>query len=193
MADNDDRKNQEGEGEEGAAPKSGLAAKLSGLAQKINVPLLLTVVFALVNLAIIGGAAYWIYWIKMVYERPKLTEERLEQRYVQEQIDVLEQGQVTVPLGEFKVNLKGGEKGKSSILFVDMNLEIYKKEYKAEVVHDLPKLRDGVIQILAAKVPDQLRTLQGKLFLKDELLNQMNRMVKNGVVKNIYFTSFLIQ
>jgi flagellar FliL protein len=54
-------------------------------------------------------------------------------------------------------------------------------------------LRDAVLLILSTKGLKDIKTSHGKIVLKDELLMRLNSFLSTGLIRNIYFTSFVIQ
>jgi flagellar FliL protein len=55
------------------------------------------------------------------------------------------------------------------------------------------KARDKIIRILNEKTFDDLETIQGKLFLKDEIIKSINATLHRGIVKDLYYSDFVIQ
>ena len=47
--------------------------------------------------------------------------------------------------------------------------------------------------LLSTKTFENIISSEGKLILKDELLKRLNSFMHTGVIKNIYFTSFVVQ
>ena len=39
---------------------------------------------------------------------------------------------------------------------------------------------------------DELETIQGKLFLKDKIVAEVNQILDKGLVKDVYFTDFVM-
>lgn len=55
------------------------------------------------------------------------------------------------------------------------------------------QVRDAILLLVGNKTFDELRDLQGKMQLRSELIAQINTMLQQGQVKNIYFTDFVVQ
>lgn len=62
-----------------------------------------------------------------------------------------------------------------------------------ELQKRLPQIRDFVVTLLPSKQSEELRTVEGKQALRDELMGKINGILQHGKVKNIYFTDFVIQ
>ncbi|MDD2838581.1 MAG: flagellar basal body-associated protein FliL [Sulfuricurvum sp.] len=95
------------------------------------------------------------------------------------------------PLDGFTVNLLS-ESGRR-YLKVEMNLEIEGEELSAELDTKKPVLRDIIIRILSSKSLEEISTIKGKEKLKEQIVNELNMHLKDGKVKNIYFTDFVVQ
>ena len=54
------------------------------------------------------------------------------------------------------------------------------------------RARDTILRILNEKSFTDLESLQGKLFLKDEIVRNVNKSLRMGLVKDIYFSDFVM-
>ncbi|MFA6144027.1 MAG: flagellar basal body-associated protein FliL [Sulfurimonas sp.] len=95
------------------------------------------------------------------------------------------------PLETFTVNLLS-ESGKR-YLKVDMTLEMEGEELSPELEEKKPVFRDIIIRQLTSKSLEEISTTQGKEKLKDGIITDLNKRLKDGKIKNIYFTSFVVQ
>lgn len=98
---------------------------------------------------------------------------------------------IMFPLDLFTVNLLS-ESGRR-YLKVEMNLELEGEELALELETKKPLLRDVIIRILSAKSLEEVSTVKGKETLKEEILSDLNQRVKDGKIKNVYFTDFVVQ
>lgn len=95
------------------------------------------------------------------------------------------------PLETFTVNLLS-ESGRR-YLKVQMNLEMGGEELSPELEEKKPVFRDIIIRILSSKSLEEISTIKGKEKLKEEIVNEINLRLKDGKVKNVYFTDFVVQ
>ena len=95
------------------------------------------------------------------------------------------------PLDAFTVNLLS-ESGRR-YLKVEMNLEIDGEELSPELDTKKPVFRDIIIRILSSKSLEEISTIKGKEKLKEQIVNDLNTRLKDGKVKNVYFTDFVVQ
>jgi flagellar FliL protein len=56
-----------------------------------------------------------------------------------------------------------------------------------------PKLRDMVIMMLTSLSFEEVMTPEGKIRIRDELLERFNQVMRPDRIKNIYFTEFVVQ
>ncbi|MDD5716757.1 MAG: flagellar basal body-associated protein FliL [Sulfuricurvum sp.] len=95
------------------------------------------------------------------------------------------------PLDTFTVNLLS-ESGRR-YLKVEMNLELEGEELSPELDTKKPVFRDIIIRILSSKSLEEISTIKGKEKLKEQIVNDLNTRLKDGKVKNVYFTDFVVQ
>jgi flagellar FliL protein len=95
------------------------------------------------------------------------------------------------PLDEFTLNLRS-EQG-NVYLVVKLDFELSIKELKNELDAKKAVIRDAIIRILTSKSLEDLSSDEGKEQAVDEIINDLNAMLHDGYIKNIYFTKFIVQ
>ena len=112
--------------------------------------------------------------------------------------DTAEASRGILSLNEFIVNLNDPI-GRRYIK-VTIKLELSKKEYEDKIRSDellIPQIRDVIFLIISSKSYDDLRTVSGKLTLKQEIISKVNEVLNKkfgeDVVTNCFFTDFVIQ
>lgn len=98
---------------------------------------------------------------------------------------------IMFPLDLFTVNLLS-ESGRR-YLKVEMNLELEGEELAIELEKKKPVLRDIIIRILSSKSLEEISTAKGKESLKEQIVSELNKRVKDGKIKNVYFVDFVVQ
>lgn len=94
-------------------------------------------------------------------------------------------------LEPFVVNL-ADPKGKRYLkVKIAIELETIEASEKAAKVE--PKLRDMVIMMLTSLGFEEVMTPEGKIRIRDELLERFNQIMRPDRIKNIYFTEFVVQ
>ena len=158
-------------------------------AKKFDIAKLLPMIILVVNVAIMGGILFSVYKATLGHVDPKVREEQ-----ARAELDKNREGEsVATPMlytmEPLVVNL-----GKNPhILRVSMSLEMLDGDSFEEIMDRSAEVRDQVFQILHKKSFDDLESIQGKLFLKDDIAKNLNAMLRKGVVKDIYFNEFIVQ
>ena len=164
-------------------------------AKKLPVALILQVAFAIVNLGVTGLGAYWVYASTIGWHSPEISEEGLVK---QKQVDEAKQdapgaetGPLVYTMDKFTVNLAGEPK---RTIRIEVNLEMLGKDGFEEIINsdNRAKARDRIVRILNDKTFGDLETIQGKLFLKDRIAADLNALLEEGVVKDVYFSEFVV-
>jgi flagellar FliL protein len=96
---------------------------------------------------------------------------------------------VLVAVDPFIVNL--AEPGR--FLKVTMQFELSDASYQQIITDKIPQIKDAIIILISSKSAESLASPEGKLQLKDELLMRTNQVNGKDVIKNLYFTEFVMQ
>ena len=94
-------------------------------------------------------------------------------------------------LDTFIVNL--ADAGGNRYLRVTMDLELDNEKLQEELSKRLPQIKDQILMILPTRRFEDISTTQGKIDLRTELIEQINRILSRGQVSNIYFKEFVVQ
>ncbi len=152
---------------------------------------LLMTLFLAVNVLVMAGGAAAVFLFSMGWEHPKLTEEKLyaDLRRVPSSDP---ENPLIYTMDKFTINLDG--EPRRTIRF-EVNLEMLDDEAFEEVmnIESRAKARDAILRLMNRKSFSELEPLQGKLFLKDEIIKEMNGILEKGVVRNVFFSDFVVQ
>lgn len=96
-----------------------------------------------------------------------------------------------ITLNEFVVNLSD-PKGKR-YLKCKISIEVESVEAMERVKRLEPKLRDIVIMLLTSLAFEEVMTPEGKIRIRDELLERFNLATRPDRVRNLYFSDFVVQ
>ncbi len=96
-----------------------------------------------------------------------------------------------VTFGEFVVNLSD-PKGKR-YLKCKISIEVESVEAAERVKKIEPKLRDIVIMLLTSLAFEEVMTPEGKIRIRDELLERFNQAARPDRIRNLYFSDFVVQ
>lgn len=167
-----------------ASPNQSDSYHMNDMVKKIVIGILVTL-----NLSVLGLGSYWVFISTIGYEYPKITEESLrEPASLKEKFSDVP---MVYTMDKFNVNLSGVPR-RSIRLQINLDMispiafqEIMDFEYRA-------KARDRIVKILNDSTVDDLETIQGKLFLKDKIVAEVNQILDKGLVKDVYFTDFVM-
>ena len=150
--------------------------------------LIVVIAVAVVFVGAVGGGFYMM-WNKLA-DLDALV--RPEEEMLEEEAD---EGLLTVgamfPLDTFIVNL-ADEKGKR-YLRVTMQIELKEGEPVEILEQRLVQVRDIILMILPTKRFQEIRSVDGKTSLRQEIMSRLNDLLKKEVINNIYFTEFVVQ
>jgi len=140
----------------------------------------------IIKIAILGiivivlGAGGYVGWIKLFKKPAPDTAHQVEapKKFVYE-------------WDPFLVNL--ADAGGKRYLKITMKIELNGTGIQEELGERNFELRDAVIMILSSKEYEDIADPSGKSQLKQEVMARMNKLVKKGQVKEIYFTDFIVQ
>jgi flagellar FliL protein len=139
-----------------------------------------------------GGGAYLVYASTMGWENPKITEEDASRELASVSSGEAELAPMVYTMDKFTVNL-GGEPKRT--IRLEVNLQMLGKDGFEEVMEpeNRAKARDKIVRVLNDQVFNDLESIQGKLFLKDKIAMEVNGILHKGVVKDVFFSDFVVQ
>ncbi len=158
--------------------------------KSLNVGLILKVSFIVLNVLVTGVGGYLVYASTIGWESPTLTEETLMRGLAS--VNEEELSPFIYTMDKFTVNL-GGEPKRT--IRIEVNLEMLGKDGFEEVINTehRAKARDKIVRLLNDSGFSELESIQGKLFLKDKIVYEVNSILKKGIVKNVFFSDFVVQ
>ncbi len=79
--------------------------------------------------------------------------------------------------------------------YLKIRIEFESEELKANEEFDqrLPQLKDAIITILSSKTYQEIYEIEGKIKLKEAMIEKANQLFKSFKIKSVYFTEFVIQ
>jgi len=149
-----------------------------------------TVLIIIISVAVLFmgmvGAGFYILWNKI--SQVPLDPSKVAEMPVEEEENAI--GPLYA-LDTMIVNLS--DHGGKRYLRVTMALELSDPESVATVESRLPQIRDAVLMILPTKTYDDVSTTDGKIALRNQVMEKINDLMTKGRVNNIYFTEFVVQ
>lgn len=160
-----------------------------GIDFKALLPKILKFGFLAINFVVMVGGAFTVYNIKIAYRRPAMTEESETVALDKERADK-DTKSVMLTMDPFVANLAGSPK---KVLRTTIHLEMLNEQGFEEAMDLGPKARDQIMKTLSGMNYSDIETIQGKLFLKNEIIKELNELMRVGTVKDIYFGEFVVQ
>lgn len=155
----------------------------------LDIKKLLVLGLAVLNLVVIGGSAYVIWLVKLGTHRESITEQT-ETSKMEADRDIRSDSPVLYSFDPFTVNLDGKPR---KLVQTTIQLEMLNEEGYEEAVDLKPVARDHIVRILNTKKYEDIETIQGKLFLKEQIMTALNGLFRKGSVKEVYFNNFVVQ
>ncbi len=100
-------------------------------------------------------------------------------------------GPLNIEFKPFIVNLN--DSGGKRFLKLTMSVEAEGQALADEINAKMPQFRDIILLLLSSMSYDDISTLDGKMRLRQQMLNRLNTQLSAGKVKNIYFSEFVVQ
>ena len=95
-------------------------------------------------------------------------------------------------LGETTVNLSGGA-SENKFLRVKIIVALNGIKAQERITENITKVTDLVLNILSSQTFSYVRTPEGKMYLKRNLIERVNRLVGRNPVRDVFFTDFVSQ
>jgi len=159
------------------------------MAGKPGIGKIITLAAIVSNFTALGVGLYLTHAATLGFH-PKLITEEEEFEKVSEIVKEMESDVILFKMDDFTVNLNGHP---TRTIRVALNLELMEASGFEEVVNMGAGTRDSIVKILNGKNFKDIETIQGKLFLKDQIATTVNSYLREGVVKEVYFTQFVVQ
>lgn len=164
------------------APKSGKPMMLYAL--------------VIINMLVVAGVGFMVYsGKKKEAKQPGISDviagEHEAQRDPSAQVEEKEFVGTMVPMEMFLVNLSGANGRK--LLKVLMELEVEGTKVQEEIEKRKPQIRDIIITLLSSKTYEQVSSVEGKDYLREEVRDTVNSFLTKGKIKRVLFTEFIYQ
>lgn len=150
---------------------------------------LFTFAFMGLNLLTLGFGAYLVYMSTLGVVPKRISNEQAERELANFE-ESLRGEPVLYTMTPFNTNLDGVPR---RLIRLELSLEMMDEEGYEEVIGLVPQSRDAITRILNGKSFNDLETVQGKLQLKNQIIADLNGSLKKGVVKNVYFSTLVVQ
>lgn len=188
-ADDDSEEKDSGEEE---SPEKGSKKKFKlNLSRKMIIIIAASTLFFIVLLT--GGIIAW----KMMGDDPseEMVEEALEgtdpetPQTVDFDLPIPDLENI-LPMEPFVIPLK--DDSGDWELNITIELEVANQKTKKEVEKRMDEIREAIEPVLGTRRPNALQNVASKIELRTELIITINKMLKRGKIRNLYFTQFVV-
>ncbi len=95
-------------------------------------------------------------------------------------------------LGDFTANMATNDRA-GKFVRVEVRLKMSDENLADELKDKNIILRDAVIEAMSLKRFSEVSTEKGKIALKENIKEKLNRLVSEGEIEEVYFTKFIVQ
>jgi flagellar protein FliL len=96
-----------------------------------------------------------------------------------------------IDLEPFVLNL--ADRDQLRYLKVSIKVQLDRPQEETDFTAKLPAIRDALLVLLTSKESRALRTVDGKMLVRDEIGGRVNSIMKKGKIQQVFFTDFIIQ
>lgn len=144
--------------------------------------------FVLLNLSALAGGVFLTYLGVYDNKMVPISEEELWDELHRDSF--FEIGEpILLAMEPITLNLLGS----GHVLNIEVNLELASEGSFEEVMSKRSAARDTVLRILYKKTYQDIESVQGKLHLKDQMIQAINSILDQGVVRDIFFSQFVVE
>lgn len=101
-------------------------------------------------------------------------------------------GLTPVPIKKFTVNLDS-DVNRLRFLSLEMNVLPFYEDQKAIISKNEFMIKDVVIELATKLAPEEVETVTGKMLFESRIKKQVNAKLGQPVIKQIFFSGFVIQ
>ncbi|MFQ5597178.1 MAG: flagellar basal body-associated protein FliL [Nitrospiria bacterium] len=147
------------------------------------------VALGLVAGLLIGGGGF--FFLKKDAPENKNEPSLVSEETSESELSEEETVEVIYDLEPFIVNL--ADSPELRYLKITIKLDLFKPSYVDDINKKVPQVRDNLLILLSSKESATIRTVEGKMELRDEILQRINRVFNENKVRTAYFTDFVMQ
>lgn len=147
------------------------------------------IVLGIINMALVVGAGLMFQKAKKKEEADALAAEATKPKTTATPVPEKSYTPKIVPVETVIVNLLGN-KGRR-VVKINIDLEIEGKEAPQEIIAKKVQIRDRLIVLLSDQTYEQIQTKEGKDSLRELMRDNLNEILENAKIKQVYFTDIM--
>lgn len=155
-----------------------------------------TVIFAAVNVLVMGAGLFFIIQAALLYKKPPITEAQAVkeiQKKEEKAPIVLGDGFFTESYAETTITLRGQRGGKNRYATVEVSVVCGSEECLRQVKGNKAKVEDAIQTAVGSRSYTELSSLETKFRVKHEILTAINGFLEKTAALDILFTNFVVQ
>lgn len=160
---------------------------------KLSAGLILGILNFVAIIAVLGFAVY----SKLIYKAPPITESSEREKLVEELASPKPKPEGTAGSYQYPavtVNIESNvEKNQFRTITVGLAFSIRDESRAEDLVAIRPKLLDKVLTMLSKKSFSELNNVKGRFVLRQEILDEANKLLGDELVTEVYFHSYVVQ
>ncbi len=147
-------------------------------------------ILIIINLIVaVAGVGLVFYSHNMI--KPEPTDQVAEQLKIRESL--LEQSAITpLPIKKFTVNLNS-HANRLRFLNLEMSILPFFEDQKEVIKKHEFLIKNIVIELASSLTPEEVETVTGKMLFESRIKKQVNAKLGQPVIKQIFFSGFVIQ
>ncbi|RLA65562.1 MAG: hypothetical protein DRQ88_02035 [Epsilonproteobacteria bacterium] len=124
------------------------------------------------------------------YERPQIDESQARRKFLEDSRKLKVSD--TLKIENLIINLPSRTR---KLRFLDLSAHIVPfNENDLKILEEQEYIiRDSIIEIAGKMRPKKLNSISGKLILEDRIVRRINDIYKQDMIKELYFSKFLVQ
>ena len=166
-----------------------------------NGMMIVLVVLVVLLLAAVGGLGYFLYSKGVLDDKPADPNKPTVEKVVDAEPE--EMGETyQAKIDSLVLNITDA-KGRAKLMKLSFTMKSTEPTIEALVEANKAEIIDSVIRQISARTSEELLTVGGKAMLKEEMLDELNNIlndavegnedIKKNMIKDIYFTAFVIK
>lgn len=147
-------------------------------------------ILILINLvvALLGaGVVYYSHFMIKPEPTDQLSEKSKLKDSLSEQVSI-----TPVPIKKFTVNLSS-HANRLRFLNLEMSILPFFEDQKALITKNEFLIKNVVIELASSLTPEEVETVTGKMLFESRIKKQVNAKLGQPVIKQIFFSGFVIQ
>lgn len=154
-----------------------------------NFKIILVIGFFILNGALMFLGIFLVYSSTFGYKKSAISEQDIKNEILKER-DKEPIESLMYTMETFNTNLDGIPR---RLIKLQVSLEMLDESGFEEIVSNEAKARNAIIHILNTKTFPEIESIQGKLHLKNQIINRLNIFLEKGIVRQVYFSRFAVQ